>query len=158
MEKSAVKIREAEGRDAPAIHELYRQLVRPVAPEVQVDVRAERIEQIKSDPHNSLWVLECEAGVVGTAFVTLCLDPMHNRQPYAVLENFVIDERYRAKGYGARLMQHAVDFCYHTDCLKNHAAKPRLAGGCARILLGPGILRREQEGVLEVPEGDERQR
>ena len=118
MEKSAVKIREAEGRDAPAIHELYRQLVRPVAPEVQVDVRAERIEQIKSDPHNSLWVLECEAGVVGTAFVTLCLDPMHNRQPYAVLENFVIDERYRAKGYGARLMQHAVDFCYHTDCSK----------------------------------------
>jgi N-acetylglutamate synthase-like GNAT family acetyltransferase len=118
MNKLASRIREAQAKDASAIHELYRQLVRPVAPDVQVDVRADRIEQIRSDPHNFLWVVESEKGVVGTAFVTLCLDPMHNRQPYAVLENFVIHERYRAKGYGARLMQHAVAFCYHADCSK----------------------------------------
>jgi GNAT superfamily N-acetyltransferase len=43
---------------------------------------------------------------------------MHNRQPYAVLENFVIDERCRAKGYGAQLMRYAVDFCYRADCSK----------------------------------------
>jgi N-acetylglutamate synthase-like GNAT family acetyltransferase len=127
MNEPAPRIREAQAKDAPAIHELYRQLVRPVAPEVQVDVRAERIEQIKSDPHNSLWVLEGEAGVVGTAFVTLCLDPMHNRQPYAVLENFVIDERYRSSGHGARLMRHVVDFCHRADCskimLQSHGAR-----------------------------------
>ena len=116
--ESGLEIREAEARDAPAILRLYRQLVRPVAPDVEVDVRPERIEQIRSDPHNFLWVLESEDGVVGTAFVTLCLDPMHNRQPYAVLENFVVDEGYRAKGYGAQLMQYAVDFCYRADCSK----------------------------------------
>jgi N-acetylglutamate synthase-like GNAT family acetyltransferase len=118
MAQSTVQIREAESRDAPAIDALYRQLVRPVAPDVEVDVRADRIEQIRSDPHNFLWVLESEEGVVGTAFVTLCLDPMHNQQPYAVLENFVIDERCRAKGYGAQLMRYAVDFCYRADCSK----------------------------------------
>ena len=118
MQQSAVQIREAEARDAPAIRELYRQLVRPVAPDVEVDVRADRIEQIRSDPHNFLWVLESAGDVVGTAFVTLCLDPMHNRQPYAVLENFVIDERCRAKGYGAQLTRYAVDFCYRADCSK----------------------------------------
>ena len=127
MNEPAPRIREAQAKDAPAIHELYRQLVRPVAPEVQVDVRAERIEQIKSDPHNSLWVLECEAGVVGTAFVTLCLDPMHNRQPYAVLENFVIDERYRSQ----RAMEpgscsHVSGFLLSGRLLENHAAKPRV--------------------------------
>jgi N-acetylglutamate synthase-like GNAT family acetyltransferase len=118
MTRPALQIREAEARDSSAIRELYRQLVRPVAPDVAVDVRADRIEQIRSDPHNFLWVLESEEGVVGTAFVTLCLDPMHNRQPYAVLENFVIDERCRAKGYGAQLMRYAVDFCYRADCSK----------------------------------------
>ncbi|HXM01896.1 MAG TPA: GNAT family N-acetyltransferase [Chthoniobacterales bacterium] len=118
MKQPDFRFREAEGSDAPAIHELYRQLVRPVAPNVEVDVRADRLEQIRSDPHNFVWVLETDDGVVGTAFVTLCLDPMHNGQPYAVLENFVIDERCRAKGYGAQLMRYAVDFCYRADCSK----------------------------------------
>src|ERR1700758_861535 len=118
MDQATTQIREAEARDTSAIHELYRQLVRRVAPDVDVDVRADRIEQIRSDPHNFLWVLESEDRVVGTAFVTLCLDPMHNRQPYAVLENFIVDERCRTKGYGAQLMRHAVDFCYRADCSK----------------------------------------
>jgi GNAT superfamily N-acetyltransferase len=118
VDRPDLLIREAEPADASAIHELYRQLVRPVAPDIEVDVRADRIEQIRSDPHNFLWVLESEDGVVGTAFVTLCLDPMLGRQPYAVLKNFVIDERYRTKGYGARLMRHAIDFCYRADCSK----------------------------------------
>jgi N-acetylglutamate synthase-like GNAT family acetyltransferase len=132
MKRPDIRIREAQAKDAPAIHELYRQLIKPVAPEVQVDVRAERIAQIGSDPHNFLWVLESEVGVTGTAFVTLCLDPMHNRQPYAVLENFVIDERYRANGYGARLMRHVVDFCYHADCskimLQSHGSRVQAHG------------------------------
>jgi len=127
MTRSGLQIRDAEARDAPAIHELYRQLVWPVAPDVEVDVRTDRIEQIRSDPHNFLWVLESEEGVVGTAFVTLCLDPMHNRQPYAVLENFIVDERCRTKGYGAQLMRYAVDFCYRADCskimLQSHSAR-----------------------------------
>jgi GNAT superfamily N-acetyltransferase len=89
-----------------------------VAPDVEVDVRADRIEQIRNDPHNFLWVLETGEGVLGTAFVTLCLDPMHNQQPYAVLENFVIDERHRSSGHGARLMRHVVDFCLRTACSK----------------------------------------
>lgn len=118
MSRAGLKVREAQGTDAPAIHELYRQLIRPVAPDVKVDVRADRLEQIRSDPHNFVWVLETDDSVVGTAFVTLCLDPMHNRQPYAVLENFVIDERCRAKGYGAQLMRYAVEFCYRADCSK----------------------------------------
>lgn len=118
MHQSTLQIREADARDAVAILRLYRQLVRPVAPDVEVDVHADRLEQIRSDPHNFLWVLETEDGVVGTAFVTLCLDPMLNRQPYAVLENFVIDERCRGKGYGAQLMRYAVDYCYRADCSK----------------------------------------
>jgi N-acetylglutamate synthase-like GNAT family acetyltransferase len=124
-----LQIREAEARDAIPINALYRQLVRPVAPDLEVDVRADRVEQIRSDPHNFLWVLETEEGVIGTAFITLCLDPMHNRQPYAVLENFVIDERCRAKGYGAQLMAYVVDFCYRADCSKimvqSHRSRPQ---------------------------------
>jgi N-acetylglutamate synthase-like GNAT family acetyltransferase len=136
MSRPGLQIREADSRDAAAILELYRQLVRPVAPDVEVDVRADRLEQIRSDPHNFVWVLETDDGVVGTAFVTLCLDPMHNGQLYAVLENFVI-ERCRAKGYGAQLMRYASTFaigpivrkscCKATahDRRRTHSLKPK---------------------------------
>ena len=127
-----MRIREAEAEDATAIQELYRQLLRPVAPEVQCNVRAERIEQIRHDPHNFLWVLESGQQAVGTVFLTLCLDPMHGRQPYAVLENFIIDESHRAKGYGTLLMAHAQDFCRQADCskimLQSHGTRSQAHG------------------------------
>src|SRR5258708_36001500 len=113
MNPATLRIRQAESRDAPSILELYRQLVRPVATNVEVDVRGDRIEEVRADPHNFLWVLECDEAVVGHAFVTLCHDSTLGSQPYAVLENFVIDEQHRTKGYGARLMRYTVDFCYH---------------------------------------------
>jgi N-acetylglutamate synthase-like GNAT family acetyltransferase len=113
-----IRIRDAERGDAPAIGELYRQLVRPVAADVGIDVRAERIEQIRQDPHNFLWMIESDQEVLGTVFVTICLDPMYSQQPYAVLENFIIHEGHRTKGYGALLMRHAEDFCYRADCSK----------------------------------------
>jgi hypothetical protein len=47
-----LEIREAENGDTAAVLELYRQLVRPVTPDVEVDVRGERIEEIRADPHN----------------------------------------------------------------------------------------------------------
>lgn len=116
--RPVLQIREAENGDSAAVLELYRQLIRPVAPGVEVDVRGERIEEIRADPHNFLWVLQVKEDVVGTAFLTLCLDPMHGRQPYGVLENFIVHENHRGRGYGAALMRYVEDFCYRADCSK----------------------------------------
>jgi N-acetylglutamate synthase-like GNAT family acetyltransferase len=113
-----IQIRQAEMSDASAITDLYRQLVSPVAPDVQVDVTEDRIAEIRADPHNFLFVLQTDVGVCGTAFLTLCLDPMHRNQPYALLENFVIDERQRANGYGAALTRYIENFCLQADCSK----------------------------------------
>jgi len=153
MNHQATHIREAEPQDLEAILLLYRQLVRPVAPDVEVDVRADRIEQIRSDPHNFLWVLESGEGVTGTAFVTLCLDPMHNRQPYAVLENFVIHQRCRAKGYGAQLMRYVVDFCYRGDCSKVMLLSHSSRSQAYAFFESSRLLQREEEGIREVPKG-----
>ncbi len=43
-----LEIREADSGDTAAVLELYRQLVRPVAPDIEVDVRPERIEEIRA--------------------------------------------------------------------------------------------------------------
>jgi GNAT superfamily N-acetyltransferase len=113
-----IQIRQAEAKDVPAISLLYQQPVQPVAPEVKVDLRQDRIEQIRTDPQNFLFVLETNARICRTAFVTLCPDPMHGHQPYVLLEHFVIDESKRGKGYGSVLAQHVEDFCLQAECSK----------------------------------------
>jgi GNAT superfamily N-acetyltransferase len=110
-----IQIRQAEAKDGSAISNLYHQLVRLAAPEVEVDLRLDRVEQIRADPQNFLFVLEVNDRICGTVFVTLCLDPMHGHQPYALLEHFVIDESERGKGYGSLLAQHVENFCLQED-------------------------------------------
>ena len=41
-------IREAEAKDVSALSNLYHQLVRSVAPDTMIDVREDRIEQIRT--------------------------------------------------------------------------------------------------------------
>jgi GNAT superfamily N-acetyltransferase len=43
---------------------------------------------------------------------------MYATQPYAVLENVVVDERYQTKGYGTALIRHVEEFCHRADCWK----------------------------------------
>jgi N-acetylglutamate synthase-like GNAT family acetyltransferase len=111
-------VREAEGDDAFAVARLYRQLVSANAPDKNVDVLKERLAEIHSDAHNFLWVLERSGHVIGTAFLTLCLDPMHGRQPFALMENVVIDQSEQGRGYGATLLNHIERFCEQADCTK----------------------------------------
>jgi N-acetylglutamate synthase-like GNAT family acetyltransferase len=111
-------IRQAEAKDVPALSRLYHQLVRSVAPDTIIDVREDRIEQIRTDPNNFLFVLEMNDRICGSAFLTLCLDPLYQYQPYALLENFVIDQGQQGKGYGTMLAQYVEHFCLHADCSK----------------------------------------
>lgn len=107
-------IREAEGGDRDALQALYQQL----APEAPVRVTAERIEEIKNDPHNYLWVYEENDVPVGTLLVTLALNPMFGSLPFGVIENVVVDEAYRNQGIGSKLMDHAILFCREKKCVK----------------------------------------
>jgi N-acetylglutamate synthase-like GNAT family acetyltransferase len=113
-----VQIRQAEAKDVSALSRLYQQLVRSVAPETVIDVREDRIEQIRVNAENFLFVLEINNQICGTAFVTLCLDPLYRYQPYGLLENFVIDENQQGKGYGAMLVRYVESFCLRADCSK----------------------------------------
>ena len=111
-------IRQAEVKDVSALADLYRQLVSSVAPDTAIDVREDRIDEIRADPHNFLFVLEINNRICGTAFLTLCLDSLYRYQPYAILENFVIDEGQQGKRYGKMLMRYVEHFCVEADCSK----------------------------------------
>lgn len=104
---AGVSVRSAEPLDAAAVEALYRELVGGEAP---VRVRPERIDHILADPHSILAVAELEGRVIGSVFVTICLDPMFGEQPYLVLENLVVADAARGRGVGGALLDaiHAV--------------------------------------------------
>jgi N-acetylglutamate synthase-like GNAT family acetyltransferase len=109
-----VIVREARGADAAVIAALYHSFVSSP----HIDVRADRLEIIASDPNNFLFVCEVDKVVCGTAFLTLCLDAMFGNQPYGVIENVVVNEAWRGKGIGSLLFEHAEELCRIRECSK----------------------------------------
>jgi N-acetylglutamate synthase-like GNAT family acetyltransferase len=98
-------VRRARPEDAPAITDLYRDLV-PGDDNIHVD--PERLRALGTDPHNQLLVVEVNGRVCGSALLTIALDAMYGDQPYGVLENLIVDHDRRGRGIGRVLMQ-AVD-------------------------------------------------
>lgn len=109
-----LKFRHANGTDSEQIKHLYLLLTK----DQQVSVLPERIDVISKHPENFLFVVEFEKTVVGTCFITFCLDPMYGFQNYAVLENIVVSDIVRGKGVGKFLMQEVESFCFSKDCTK----------------------------------------
>ena len=107
-------VRPARPTDSYRIAELYAQLVENPT----VNVLPERIARISDDPNTGLFVCERNGLVEGTALVSLCADVMFGFQPFAVVENVVINQAHRGTGLGAALLQHVEAFCLSKDCSK----------------------------------------
>jgi N-acetylglutamate synthase-like GNAT family acetyltransferase len=107
-------IRHAEPADANRITELYRQLVSNTA----ISVQAERISAISEDAKTALFVCALDGQVEGSALVCLCTDVMFDSQPFAVVENIIVNEAVRGKGLGAALLRHIEAFCLAKNCSK----------------------------------------
>ncbi|MBN2099632.1 MAG: GNAT family N-acetyltransferase [Dehalococcoidia bacterium] len=115
------RIRLAEERDVPRIVELYRELTisdsavehtrNPSSADYQL-VFAE----IRSDPRQKLFVAEVQGEVAGTIVLVVVPNLSHNGTPWAFLENLVVTEKYRGKGLGRMLLEHAVGLARKSGC------------------------------------------
>lgn len=114
MSNSPVVVREAIAKDAPAIQELYSQLVG----NPNVLVLPERITSVGQDPMTKLLVAEAAGIVVGTVLVSLCSDVMFQSQPFAVVENIVVSTANRNDGIGASLLREVERICQSAECSK----------------------------------------
>jgi len=107
-------MRRAVADDAPHLERLYRQLV----DNPDICVLPGRIEALADDPATALFVCDVDGQVRGTVLVSLCRDVMFRHQPFAVVENLVLDESVRGQGIGALLLRHVEQFCAAHDCSK----------------------------------------
>ncbi len=110
--------RRAQAHDAEEVDRLYAQLVANPG----VDVLPQRLAELQRSAQAALFVVDDESvggrGLLGTVFVALCPDAMFGRQPFAVVENIVVDARARGRGIGALLLAEVERFCHAADCSK----------------------------------------
>lgn len=74
--------------------------------------------EILTDPHRFLLVAETQDVLVGTLDLVIVPNLTHDGQPWAMIENIVVDARLRRKGIGRRLMEEAVERARATRCYK----------------------------------------
>jgi len=106
-------VRHAFPLEAGRIQQLYGLLVSN--PDVQV--RPEDIAALSVDKA-ALFVCVANSIVVATALVCLCANVMFRTQPFAVVENVVVDPAWRGQGVGSKLFSFLETFCRARDCSK----------------------------------------
>jgi GNAT superfamily N-acetyltransferase len=93
---------------------LYRHLV----DDENVRATASQIEVLEDDARTRLLVCEINGRVRGTVLVCLCADAMYAGQPFAVVENFVVDQECRDNGIAQALLREVERFCLARNCSK----------------------------------------
>ena len=110
-------IRKATHQDIPRILELYEELTeekQKISSETILRVFAE----IVAMPNQQFLVAEKDDFVSGTLFLQIIPNLSHNARPWAILENMVVDSRYRRQGIGRLLIEYALNFCREANCCR----------------------------------------
>lgn len=116
-------VRVATEEDIPRILELYVELVITTS-------EAERgmalsmgnyrrvFAEILATPGHELLVAEDRGTVAGTMVLLIMPNLSHSASPWALVENLVVDRRYRRRGVGKLLMEYAIARAKEAGCYK----------------------------------------
>ena len=115
------EIRQAKESDLTRILELYRELSM-ITTEAEQRSNTPRDEyrrvfaEISNNTKRELLVAEHEGEVVGTVAVFIIANLSHGATPYALVENLVVNHKYRRKGIGKKLMQYSIARARQEGC------------------------------------------
>jgi len=107
-------VRRATADDASVIESLYRELV----PDPLIRVLPEQVATLSDSPTSFLLVAETDRAVCATALLTICPDAMYRTQPFGVVENVIVTQAMRARGFGRLLLAHVERLASQHHCTK----------------------------------------
>ena len=127
-------IRQAEGRDIQRILELYKQLTVTTS---QIELNKEStqndyrqiLSQISATEGHQLLVLEYKGEIIGSMVLLIVPNLSHGGHPWAIIENLIIDSRYRRLELGGMLIAYAIDKAKSSGCYKVELSSTRSRRG-----------------------------
>ena len=112
-----ISIRKARQQDIPRILELYEELTGEKQTDPS-DTTNQVFNEIISLSNQEFLVAEKDSFVVGTVFLQITPNLSHDARPWAILENMVVDGRYRRQGIGRLLAEYAFTHAREAGCYK----------------------------------------
>ena len=110
-------IRKATRQDIPRILELYEEFTGEKQ-NISSDAIERVFAEIVATPNQEFLVAEKDGLVLGTLFLQIVPNLSHDARPWAILENMVVDSRYRRLGIGRLLIEYALIRCREAGCYK----------------------------------------
>ncbi len=110
-------VRRAESHDLSGILALYREL-RPLDPELALDAARDAFRDLTA--RNDVHIVVCEVGQILVATCMLAIIPnlASGARPFGVIEHVVTLSTHRSRGYGRRVLEHALDLAWSMRCYK----------------------------------------
>jgi GNAT superfamily N-acetyltransferase len=120
MDRGAITIRRAARRDIPTLLRLYGGFAAAYDDEFDLSpgVADAIFDRIDADANQSLLVAEIDLRVIGTLALVVVPNLAHGGQPWAIVENVAVDDRYAGQGIGTLLMEEAVRRARGGRCYK----------------------------------------
>jgi len=116
--REAVLIREASESDLPAVLFLYSQLGMDDGTVLSEDDANNIFTRMKSYPDYKLYVAIYGTAIVGS-FALLIMDNLgHKGAPSGVVEDIIVHQDWRGKGFGKTIMKEAMSICASKGCYK----------------------------------------
>jgi len=117
-------VREANEADLPRVLELLDQL--PLWADAEredqrspvAEVYRAAFREIEGSARHWLLVVDVGGRIVGTAVLIIIPNLSHRGQPWAVVENVVVEQAERGKRYGELLMQRTLAMAKEAGCYK----------------------------------------
>jgi GNAT superfamily N-acetyltransferase len=116
-----VRVRLATEKDITPILDLYHELTIHITQiessrnSSPADVR-KVFNEICADPRHELFVIEDQGKVVGTVVLLIVPNLSHSATPWAIVENLVVSEKYRRRGFGRMLLEHVITRARKKGC------------------------------------------
>jgi GNAT superfamily N-acetyltransferase len=105
----AIRIRRAAADDLGVVLELLAQLHPEARGMPTVEAGQSSWEAMLDQPNRSVFVAEVDREVCGVADLLVVANLTHHARPWSIVENVVVDERYRRLGVGRALMSDVID-------------------------------------------------
>lgn len=106
-------IRFLEKKDLPQLAKLYQQFWND---ESNVSKMEKQFDVIQKENHHIILVCEVESKVIGSVMGVVCKELYGECKPFLVVENMIVDEDYRKKGIGHKLLSQLEVLAKERDC------------------------------------------
>ena len=110
-------VREARDTDLPSILHLYQQL-NPNDPQIEDGRDKAVFQSILASDSNHLLIGEAAGIAIATCYLSVIPNLSRHASPFGIIENVVIDQSQRNRGYGKQIMQHTLTRAWQAGCYK----------------------------------------